>query len=93
MKNSPFNTIFLAAVVVSSLWSVWLCYTVISRTRELRELQARANAINYRQVALQSLANDAIEYGKKNPAIDPLLESLGLKQRANTTVTNKPAGK
>ena len=93
MKNGPFNAIFLAAVVVSSLWSVWLCYTVISRTRELRELQGRANAFNYRQVGIQALLNDAVEYSKKNPAIDPLLESLGIKQRANAAVTNKPAAK
>ena len=93
MKNSPFNAIFLAAVVVSSLWSVWLCYTVISRTRELRELQGRANGVNYRAVGVQSLVNDAVEYSKKNPAIEPLLESLGVKQRTNAAVTNKPAGK
>jgi hypothetical protein len=93
MKNSPFNAIFLAAVLVSSLWSVYLCYTFISRARELRELQARANVFNYKQAVLQAMVNDAIEYGKKNPAIDPLLESLGVKQRANSSVTNKPAGK
>jgi len=93
MKNSPFNTIFLVAVLLSSLWSVLLCYTVIARTRELRELQGRANAFNYRQVGIQALLNDAMEYSKKNPAMDPLLESLGVKQRSSSAVTNKPAAK
>lgn len=93
MKNSPFNAIFVAAVVVSSLWSIWLCYSLISRTRDLRTLQAQANLVNYQQAVLSSLANDALEYSKKNPAIDPLLESLGIKQRSNAALTNKPAGK
>jgi hypothetical protein len=93
MKNSPFNAILLAAVLVSSLWSVWLCYTVISRTRELRELQAGAAAVNHNQQTLAALANDAVEYSKKNPAIEPLLESIGVKQHAPTVSTNKPAGK
>jgi hypothetical protein len=90
MKNSPFNAIFLAAVVVSSLWSVWLCYTFISRTRELRNLQAKANVVNYQQAVLNSLLNEAVEYGKTNSAITPLLQSLGVKPVAST---NKPAVK
>jgi hypothetical protein len=98
MKNSPFNAIFLAAVVVSSLWSVWLCYTVIARNRELRQLQARFAGVNHNQQLLASLANDAVEYSKKNPAIEPLLESIGIKPRGTNattpaTSTNKPAGK
>jgi hypothetical protein len=93
MKNSPFNAIFLAAVVVSSLFSVWLCYTVISRTRELRELQTTAAVVNHNQQQLTALANDALEYSKKNPAIEPLLQSIGLKPNANASNTNKPAGK
>lgn len=93
MKNSPFNAIFVAAVVVSSLWSIWLCYTLISRTRDLRLLQAQANVVNYQQAFVANLAGEAVEYSKKNPAIDPLLESLGIKQRSNAAATNKPAGK
>jgi hypothetical protein len=90
MKTSPFNAIFLAAVVVSSLWSVWLCYTYISRTRELRNLQAQANIVNYQQAVLSGLINEAVEYGKTNSAITPLLQSLGVKPAAPT---NKPAMK
>lgn len=93
MKNSPFNAILLAAVVVSSLWSIWLCYTLISRTREVRALQAEANVVNYQQAVLNNLVGEAVEYGKKNPAIDPLLESLGVKQHTNAVSTSKPAGK
>jgi hypothetical protein len=28
---------------------------------------------------LQSLVNDTMEYSRRNPAIDPVLQSLGLK--------------
>lgn len=98
MKNSPLNAIVLAAVVVSSLWSVWLCYSVISRTRELRQLQARFAGFNHNQQLLTALANEAVEYSKTNHAIEPLLESIGIKPRGTTSTTpatnaNKPAGK
>ena len=93
MKNSPLNGILLAALVVSSLWSVWLCYTVIARNRELRQLQARFAGVNHNQQLLTALANDAVEYSKKNPAIEPVLQSIGINPRGTTTSTNKPAGK
>ncbi|HYG36183.1 MAG TPA: hypothetical protein VEC99_15435, partial [Clostridia bacterium] len=81
MNKSPLTTGLLAVLAIVALWSVWLCWNYISSARELRNLQAQVNMINFRQAALTSLANDALEYSKHNSAIDPILETFNIKQK------------
>jgi len=82
MKNSPLTSILLAVLAVSAVWSVISCMQYVNNTRELRELQTRLSAIQYRQNAFQALLADTKEYGKTHPQIDPILESVGLKRNA-----------
>jgi len=42
---------------------------------------------------IEALLNDALEYSKKNPAIDPLLEAAGIKPKSGAAITNKPGSK
>ena len=71
-----------------------MCWLYISNTRELRSLQAQANMINNNRTVINALANDTIEYSKKNPDIDPILESVGLKPaKSAPAATNKTATK
>ena len=93
MKNSPLVTILLVILAVISLWSVGLCWTFISKSRELHLLQAQVNQIQYRQAGINQLVGETIEYGKKNQAIDPILEFIGAKPKSGTVATNKPAAK
>jgi hypothetical protein len=41
--------------------------------------------------AMQSLANDAVDYGRRNPAIDPLLNQFDLKPRPAAPPATPPA--
>ena len=92
MKNNPLVTILLGALTLSALASVVLCWLYISNTRELRSLQAQAVQINNNRALIDALARDTVEYSKTHPAIDPLLESIGLKPgKFGPTATNKPA--
>lgn len=45
---------------------------------------ARANA---NRAAMQSLAAESMEYAKRNPAMIPVLQSLGLKTRIETNAS------
>ena len=49
--------------------------------REYRTLQGRAAYISTQRARAQAVLNEALEYGKRNPAIDPLLQALGAKPR------------
>ncbi len=94
MKNNPLTTVLLGVLTISALLSVGLCWRYVSNTRELRTLQTQAAIINNNRATINALANDTMEYSKKHPAIDPILESVGLKPgKSATSITNKPATK
>ncbi len=85
--------ILVGVLACSTAFSLYLCWDYVHKAAELRSLQMNATAINQRRAAVTSLANDAIEYGQKNPAILPVLEAAGLKppSKSAATVTNKPS--
>ena len=88
MKNSPLTTILLGVLTLSALASVLLCWLYISNTRQLRTLQTQAAMINNNRTIINALVADTLEYSKTHPAINPVLESVGI----NTGKTNPAAG-
>lgn len=94
MKNSPLTKALLVLVVVISLWSVYYCMSYVSKSRELRTMQSQVAFLNFRQQLVNTLVTEAVEYSKKNPAIDPILEGIGVKPaKTNPPAAAKPAGK
>lgn len=92
MKKSPLPTVLLVVLLASALTSLFLCWSYISKTRELRRLQGQAAQANNNLGIINALATDALEYSKKNPAIDPILESAGVKPpRTGTAPAASPA--
>jgi hypothetical protein len=92
MKNSPLTAIVLGMLVISALASAWLCWSYGSRARELRALQTSLTFINNRNAGINALANDALEYSKTHPDINPILEAAGVKARSAAPAT-KPLGR
>jgi len=95
MKTSPFETCLLAVLALSAVLSAISCYAYVGNTRTLRSLQTNLNIITQKNKALEGLAGEALEYSKRNPSIDPILEWAKLKRKTSETSTNpvKPAGK
>lgn len=88
MKSNTILTWILAVCVLSS---VMFCMKHIFQTRDLRSLSMQVQGINNYRAGIQSLLSDSIEYSKKNPAIDPLLQQIGLKP--GPSASSKPASK
>jgi hypothetical protein len=65
--------------VINSLTAAACCWKYMAYTRELRTLQTQTAFINNNRSLMNAFASDALEYSKKNPSIDPILESVGLK--------------
>lgn len=81
--------LFLNAVVAPIL-----SYRFIQITREQNRLKMQYNAVNGKTQLLQQLLSEALEYSRKDPTIDPLLEKIGVKTRPATPVTaTKPTNK
>ena len=97
MKSDPMISVLVGVLAVSALASLGLCYLYVQDSRELRALQGQASvitAVNAHQMALRALLTDAVEYSRNHPDIDPLLQSLGIKQAKGAPAsTNKPASK
>ena len=58
--------------------SLWF----IQSTRKLQRMQMQVVYINRQRPSLQALAAETVEYSKRNPAIDPILQSIGFKPRS-----------
>ena len=89
MKSNASNAILTVLLGISLLLSVIFCLQFTFQTRELRKLSGQVNNINMYRNWVQSLAADCIQYSEKNPTINPILESVGLK----APKTNQPAAK
>jgi hypothetical protein len=95
MKTSPLTTVLLLILVVSALASVTLCWLYMSNVRQSRAMQEDAMRIQNNKALIVSLANDAVEYGKKNSAIEPILENARLipPKSGSGAAASKPTAK
>ncbi len=85
MKSQSLTWALLGVLALSAFLSagVFLFYFVPA-DREIRTLQNQALFINNRRMFITALANEAVEFSKTHPNIDPVLEVIGAssKQRA-----------
>jgi len=69
-------------VVISALLSLFLFWFSIGQERKLREIQFQAAMIQQNRFVISRLQIDLVEYSKKSPAINPILEATGIKPKA-----------
>ena len=88
MKNDPITTLLLVLFTVCVLATAVTSFAFVSGMRTLHTLQYESAIITRKRTVAQALASDAVEYSKHNPAILPILQSVGI--RVGTAETNKP---
>jgi hypothetical protein len=88
MNREPFTLLLAGALLVGAMLTAGLCYWYLQCTRQLHIAQLEVARANTNRAAMQSLANETIEYARRNPAMVPVLQSLGLRSRIET---NTPA--
>lgn len=88
MKISPLTKVLLVLVALAAFGSLGLCWACVKNLSELNRLQVQEAQVINNRAMINSLANDALEYSKRNPSIDPILEAANVKPRSQT-----PAGK
>lgn len=90
MNKSPAATFLLVVLLISSLLSVLFCGLYISNARRLRDVQRTAASAQAYLNMCAALVSDTVEYSKKDPSIDPILEAAGIKLKS---LPNKPPAK
>jgi len=81
MKSNALASLLAGAVIVCALTTAWLSTRYYFSIREMQKLQGEYLRMNNSRTAIQSLASEAVEYSKRNPAIDPLLYQFEIKTR------------
>jgi len=91
MKNSPLTTILLVLVAFAAFASLGLCWACVKNISELNRLQTQEALVINNRAFINSLANDALEYSKRNKDIDPILEIAKVKAPSQTPAPAKPS--
>ena len=81
MRNNLPGILLAAGLIVSSLLACWSAWMWFSGARQAQVLEFNYQSINNTTMAMQSLANEAAEYSKRNPSIDPILMEHNVKPR------------
>ena len=81
IKSNPVAVVLVSVLFVSALASCWFSLWWFLATRELQGIEFQNQSLVRISQAMQSLTNDAVEYGRKNPAIEPVLVQFELKPR------------
>ena len=84
MKNTAAATVLNVLLGLCLVASVILCVQYVFVSRDARALSTQINAITTYNNTFRSLAADCLKYGESNPAIYPILQSVGI---------GKPVGK
>lgn len=79
MKNDSITGVLVGVLTLCTLLLIYFCVFHIVTIHQVRSIQAKMMAINARRQAINALATDVMEYSKTHPAIDPVLESVGLR--------------
>ena len=85
--------LLVGALCLSAILTLWYAWDHYSSVRELEQLYARQMAIENTRTAANSLADEAVEYSRTNPAVDAILFKFDLKPRPDSPATNRPAAK
>lgn len=93
MKTNPVGPFLVGVFMACALVTLWLSVKYYFTVNELIRLQIKAVTMNNTRTIVQNLANEAIDYSRRNPSIDPILERFEIKPRAGAATTNAPASK
>ena len=89
MKSNPLIVALVALLALGALSSVVLAWQYVRYAGQMRVLQTQAESVNRNRAVVQALAKDAVEYSAQNPAIDPILQQFGLKQKQAAAPASK----
>ena len=84
MNRDPVTPALAVILLLSVTATAGLCYWFLQCTRQNQIAQGEWAILNRNRTVLQSLANETVEYSKRNPAILPVMEGFGLRARVET---------
>jgi len=68
---------------ITTALSAWLAFRYNSAFHKRQQLAPQVASAHYAEGLISALAGDAVEYSKKNPAIDPILKAFNVTPAGN----------
>ena len=81
--------VLVGLLFISAIISAVCAVLHMRGSSELRNLQLQAAMVEQKRALTRGLATDAMEYSKRNPAIDPILQSVRLKPTPTSPKASK----
>jgi hypothetical protein len=81
--------VLVVLLFICALTSAISAIVYMESSGELRSLQIQAATLEQKRVLTRALVNDVLEYSKRNPEIDPILRSIGLKPALSSPKASK----
>jgi hypothetical protein len=79
MKRNPTTALLMAALFVLAAATALLSYQYVRTVGRVQRLTYQRMMVSRQVNLFESLLKETLEYGKTNPAIDPIFQSIGLK--------------
>jgi hypothetical protein len=86
IKTNPLGVLLTIIFLVTGSATAGLFFTYVQAAKKLQPLRTEVIVINRNQAALQGLVSEAVEYSRRDPAIEPLLTSMGIRLRTNVAL-------
>ncbi len=86
MRSNLLGAFLAGALVVGAVVASWLATVHFFAIKELEKVTARYVTVTTTVNAVQALANEAVDYSKRNAAIDPILQQYELKPKPGASV-------
>lgn len=100
IKTTTITASLGALVMVSVIGSTSLCFryvrslnAVLTLQPEALRLQGQVGLIDRNRNIMRAMVADAVEYSKRNPAIDPILLKFDVKPKPSAPAPAKPAAR
>jgi hypothetical protein len=88
IRTNPLATALVSMLFILSLVCCWCAAWWFFGARELQVMRLQYQFMNKITSTVQGLANEAMDYSRRNPSIDPILQQFEIKPRT----AGAPAG-
>lgn len=85
MRNDALTKLLVGLVILSVLVTSGFAFLYVRSVQKMNRLQLQAALVNRNRALVNSFAAEAVEYSRRDPTIDPLLQSLGIKAMPKST--------
>lgn len=93
MKQNPIGSILVGVLFLSALTTALLATRYFFAVRNLKRMQAQVSMVQQSRTVIHTLAQEAVEYSKRDASIDAILLKYEIKPRPAGASATRPSGK